>query len=127
MSSLCCAMQTFRLVAERVNEVVYELDAGCGRCDHAAVMTSDASGILLLTPDSNFCFPPFLQVYEDFVPLLLDLQHLARGELFVGTFSLNIRRLIRVMREASKRRMERTMSVVIPLWNLNRRELVVET
>lgn len=76
--------------------------------------------------DNLLCLPSFFQVFEDFIPLLLDLQHLSRAELFVGTYSSNWGRLLHIMREANNKSRETTISVDGKNWEPVRRQLVAE-
>lgn len=53
--------------------------------------------------------------------LLADLMQLAAAEVFVGTFSSNIGRLVAVMREADGKPRGAAMSVDTPDWHPGRR------
>lgn len=56
------------------------------------------------------------QTYELYVGLHAELQMMSEADVFVGTFSSNIARLVHVMRESKGFQRNSTMSVDIPDW-----------
>lgn len=57
-----------------------------------------------------------LQVYDQFVTLLAELQMLREADVFVGTFTSNIARLVVLLREASDLPLNTTRSVETAVW-----------
>lgn len=66
--------------------------------------------------------PP--QNYDTFVTLLAELQVLREADVFIGTFSSNIGRLMMLLREANGFPRDTTRSVHVPEWFPGRRLLL---
>lgn len=71
----------------------------------------------LLSQTVVCCFVPhLLQKYDTFVTLLTELHMLREADLFIGTFSSNIGRLMVPLREASGFPRNTTRSVHVGVW-----------
>ena len=69
---------------------------------------------------------PYYQNYASYVVFFTELTMMAEGNIFVGTFSSNVARMIVIWREAKGLPRGSTLSVDNPVWYPGRRVLLTE-
>ena len=69
---------------------------------------------------------PLYQDYASYVVFFAELTMMAEGNVFVGTFSSNVARMLVLLREAKGLPRSSTVSVDNPTWYPGRRSLLTE-